>query len=307
MRRLVLVFLLALSASGLACNQGGPTVQVLGVPAPPAVGYGANSEAGGTFTHDGVTLYYEVYGTGDPLLIVHFNGGSIADVGGQIDHFRKGYKVIAMDSRDHGKSGDSPGKLTYDKMTDDLAALLDHLKTGPVDVFGWSDGGIEALLLGIRHPAKVKKIVAMAANLNPSDKAVRPEVLDLIRQSMAAVPAADRDTPRGQRELKVTGMMLEEPNIEAKALEAITAPTLVLASDHDTIVDQHTVEIYQHIPNGQLAIFPNATHMIPFDDPATFNGTVERFLRTPFVKRDRIGDAFKSFEKLRSLAATSGR
>ena len=72
-----------------------------------------------------------------------------------------------------------------------------HLKTGPVDVLGWSDGGIEALLLGIWHPAKVKKIVAMAANLNPSDKAVRHEVLDLIRQSMAAVCAADRDTPRG--------------------------------------------------------------------------------------------------------------
>ena len=124
---------------------------------------------------------------------------------------------------------------------------------------------------------------------------------------MAAVPAADRDTPRGQRELKLIGMMLEEPNIEAKALEAITAPTLVLASDHDTIADQHTVEVYQHIPNGQLAIFPNATHMIPFDDPPTFNGTVERFLRTPFVKRDRIGDAFKSFEKLRSLAAAPGR
>jgi hypothetical protein len=70
-------------------------------------------------------------------LIVHFNGGSIADVGAQIDHFRKGYKVIAMDSRDHGKSGDSPDKLTYEKMIDDLAALLDHLQTGPVDVLGW--------------------------------------------------------------------------------------------------------------------------------------------------------------------------
>ena len=58
--------------------------------------------------------------------------------------FRKGYKVIAMDSRDQGKSGDSPDKLTYEKMTDDLAALLDHLKTGPADVLGWSDGGIEA-------------------------------------------------------------------------------------------------------------------------------------------------------------------
>jgi pimeloyl-ACP methyl ester carboxylesterase len=99
---------------------------------------------------------------------VHYNGGSIADV--QIDHLRKSYKVIAMDRRDQGKSGDSPDKLTYETMTDDLAALLDHLKTGPVDVLGCSDRGIEALLLGIRYPAKVKRIVAMAANLKPGER-----------------------------------------------------------------------------------------------------------------------------------------
>src|SRR5574341_402935 len=93
----------------------------------------------------------------------------------QIAHFRKRYRVIAMDSRDQGRSGDSPDAITYEKMTDDLAALLDYLKSGPVNVLGWSDGGIEALLLGIRHPAKVKKIAAMAANLNPSTDAVYPE------------------------------------------------------------------------------------------------------------------------------------
>src|SRR6185503_6916512 len=103
--------------------------------------------------------------------------------------------VIAMDSRDQGKSGDSDGALTYEKMTDDLAALIDHLKLGPVDVLGWSDGGIEALLLGIRHPAKVKKLVAMAANLNPTDKALRPDVLKLIKDMMAAVPPAQRNLP----------------------------------------------------------------------------------------------------------------
>ncbi len=126
---------------------------------------------GKTFTHDGIKLYYEVYGVGEPLLLVHGNGGSIADFKAQIDYFRKSYKVIAMDSRDQGKSGDSPDRITYEKMTDDLAALLDHLNTGPVNVLGWSDGGIEALLLGIRHPAKVKKIAAMAANLNPTAEA----------------------------------------------------------------------------------------------------------------------------------------
>ncbi len=260
-----------------------------------AVKYGSNPAAGKTFTHDGVKLYYEVYGTGEPLLLVHGNGSSIGELKAQIDHFRKRYKVIAMDSRDHGKSGDSPDKITYEKMTDDLAALLDHLKTGPMDVLGWSDGGIEGLLLGIRHPAKVKKIATMAANLNPDG--LRPEIIALIRSMLGSVATA---TPAGKREAKVTQMMLDEPHVEFKALESITAPTLVLASDNDLIRDEHTLEIYHHLPNSQLVIFPNATHMIPYDDPVLFNTTVERFLRTPFVKKDRIKDLLKSMNALKA-------
>jgi pimeloyl-ACP methyl ester carboxylesterase len=109
------------------------------------------------------------------LETLNFNGGSIADIRDEIDHFAR--------------------------MSDDLAALVDHQNRS-------------------RERAGV----------------VRPEVLDLIRQSTGAVPAADRNTSGGQRELKVTGATLAEPNIEAKALEAITAPILILASDHDTIV-----------------------------------------------------------------------
>ena len=107
------------------------------------VNYGSNPAAGSTFTHDGIQLYYEVYGTGEPILLVHGGGGSIAVFKAQIEYFRHHYKVIAMDSRDQGRSGDSPDKITYEKMTDDLAALLDHLKTEPVYVLGWSDGGID--------------------------------------------------------------------------------------------------------------------------------------------------------------------
>jgi pimeloyl-ACP methyl ester carboxylesterase len=285
-KRLLVLALLALAAPVQATT--------------PAVTYGANPAAGRTFTYDGVKLYYEVYGVGEPLLVVHGNGGSIADLGAQIAYFRKRYKVIAMDSRDQGRSGDSPDKLTYEKMTDDLAALLDHLKVGPVNVLGWSDGGIEALLLGIRHPAKVKKIAAISANLNPSEDALRPEVIAAVKSMIEAIPAAERDTPQGRRELKVTGMILEEPHIEVEALEAITAPTLVLASDHDLVRDEHTVQIYHHLRNGELAIFPNTTHLFPFDDPASLNATVERFFRTPFVKKDRINDALESLEKLRA-------
>jgi pimeloyl-ACP methyl ester carboxylesterase len=269
----------------------------------PAVRYGDNAAAGRTFVHDGVRLYFELYGTGEPLLMVHGNGGSIADMRLQIDHFKRRYQVIAMDSRDQGKSADSPDKITYEKMTDDLAALIDHLKLGAVNVVGWSDGGIEALLLGVRHPQKVKKIVAMAANLNPSEQAIYPEVLGLVKSMIDAIPAEARQTPQGRREVKVTGMMLEEPHIELNALAAITAPTLIIAGDHDLIRDEHTIAIYQQIPNSQLAILPDATHMVPYDDPATFNAVVERFLRTAFVKKDRIGHTMKSFEKMRTPLA----
>jgi pimeloyl-ACP methyl ester carboxylesterase len=89
-------------------------------------------------------------------------------------------------------------------------------------------------------------------------------------------------------------MLLDEPHIPPSALEAITAPTLVLASDHDVIREEHTLEIYHHIPNSQLCIFPNATHMIPYDDPDQFDAAVERFFRAPFVKKDRVKDLIKS-------------
>lgn len=250
--------------------------------------------AGQKFQHDGVDLYYEVQGAGEPLLIIHGNGGSSRDLAAQIAHFRKSYQVIAMDSRDQGRSGDSAAKITYEKMADDQAALIDHLKLGPVNVLGWSDGGIEALLLAIRHPAKVKKIVVMAANLTP--EGLHPDAAVFIRDMLKdpKIPARDR---------KVTEMMLTEPQIKLTELEKIAAPALILAGDHDMISDEHTLDIFHHIPNAQLEIFANALHTIPYDDPGRFNAVVETFLRQPFHKIDRLGDTLKSLEKIRTNPA----
>ncbi len=250
--------------------------------------------AGQKFQHDGVELYYEVYGSGEPLLLIHGNGGSSRDFTAQIAHFRKNYQVIAMDSRDQGRSGDSAGKITYEKMTDDQAALLEHLKLDGVDVVGWSDGGIEALLLAIRHPGKVKKLVSMAANLTP--QGLHPDALGFIKEML-------KDPNIPTRDRKVTEMMLTEPQIKLTDVEKITAPALILASDHDMISDGHTLDIFHHIPNAQLQIFANATHLIPFDDPDRFNSIVASFLQKPFVKIDRLGDTMKSLEKLRTAPA----
>jgi pimeloyl-ACP methyl ester carboxylesterase len=267
---------------------------------PPAAAtpYGANKAASGTFVHDGVALYYEVYGEGEPLLMLHGNGASIGSLAAQIEFFKKSRKVIALDSRDQGRSGDSTGPITYEKMADDAAALLDHLKAGPADVIGWSDGGIEALLLGVRHPGKVKKLVAMAANLNPSTQAIYPETAKMVEDLLAAIPADARATPEGRRGLKVTSAMLAEPHIDPALLGKVQAPTLIVSGDHDLIQLKHTVQIYESLPNANLAVLPNNTHMVPFDDPALFNATVQRFLQTPFKKKDRIGDTITSYEKL---------
>ena len=261
--------------------------------------YGANPAAGATFEHAGVSLYYEVYGKGPPLLLIHGNGASIGSMSAQIEYFRRRNTVIAMDSRDHGNSGDSPGALTFEQMADDLAALLDHLHLGPALVLGWSDGAIEALLLGVRHPDKVVKIAAMAANLEPGENALYPEVIAYGSALLARdLPVNERTGPKADRAHKVTQLDLDEPHINPAALEAVSAPTLVLAADHDMIRDEHTLVIYHHLKNSQLAIFPNATHMIPFDDPALFNATVARFFDTPFVKKDRIRDFDASYREM---------
>ena len=268
-------------------------------PEPLTIPYGANEAVGATFVHDGVTLYYESYGKGEPLLLVHGNGGSIGGWAAQIDYFRTKYTVIAMDSRDQGRSADSQEPITYEKMTDDLAALIDHLKIGPVDVVGWSDGGIEALLLGARHPDKVRKIVSMAPNLNPGPDALDAEVVGMFN-SMLELPVEAMNTPEGRRQIKVAGMVLKEPNIPPAVLSKVIAPTLVLAGDHDLVRLEHIITIYRSLPNAQLAIFPNSTHMVPFDDAEKFNTTVDRFLLSPFTKIDRIPATIGSFEKLMS-------
>ena len=294
--------LAALSAMALATSacapSPAPAAPAAEAPAAAPIPYGANAAASGTFTHDGVTFYYETYGEGEPLLMVHGNGASIGSFVKQIEYFKSKYRVIAMDSREQGKSGGSDKPLTYEVMTDDLAALMDHLKTGPVDVLGWSDGGIEALLLGIRHPGKVKKLVAMAANLNPSLDAIYPETDGMVKQIAGTLTPEALATPEGKKQAKLVNLMANHPNINPKALASITAPTLVLSGDQDLIRLEHTVAIFNALPNAELAVFPNSTHAVPLDDPEAFNATVERFLTTPFKKKDRVSEMVASLERL---------
>src|SRR5450432_202399 len=122
--------------------------------------YGNNPKAGSFYNHDGVKIYYEIYGQGKPLVILHGNGGSIRSRANLIPEFVAHYEVIALDSRCHGKSDCPPGYLTYEQMASDLNVILDHLKIDSAYIWGHSDGAIVGLLMAINYPKKVKKLLA---------------------------------------------------------------------------------------------------------------------------------------------------
>ncbi len=240
--------------------------------------YGNNPAAGHWLQTRGLSMYYEIYGHGRPLLLIHGNGGSIASMGGQIPYFEKSFEVIAADSRAQGKSLDLSDTLSYSMMADDLNALLDSLHLDSCDVIGWSDGGIDGLLLAIRHPDKVRRLAETGANLTPDSAALEPPVyLEILNNAMK--DRAKPQTPDVKNDLKLQVLMLEHPHITSADLGRIHCPTLVIGGDHDLIRPEHTVLIFRGIPKAFLWILPHSGHGTLVEHRDLFNLTVARFFQ----------------------------
>lgn len=245
--------------------------------------YGSNSKAGKYFDNRGFKMYYETYGAGKPLLIIHGNGGSIRDFTNQIPYFEQNYKVILADSRAQGKSIDTGDSLSYEMMTDDLNGLLDHLHVDSCFVIGWSDGGINGLLLAIRHPDKVKKLAVTGANLAPDSSAVEPEIFNWAKSlsdSINKLPLSS-EVKTGR---KLFNLLAHEPNITTSQLQTIKCPTLVIGGDHDVIRTSHTMLIAESIPKSYLWILPDSGHSTPVVYAADFNRVVNNFFKKPYRK-----------------------
>jgi pimeloyl-ACP methyl ester carboxylesterase len=230
-------------------------------------------------------MYTETYGTGQPLLIIHGNSGSMRDFIKQIPYFSKKYKVIVADSRAQGKSYDMKNdSLTYEMMADDYAALLDSMKIDSAYVIGWSDGGNNGLLLAMRHPEKVKKLAITGANLRPDTTAVFPEVWDLVKPSYNELKAKTNRNMMENAGYKMLRLLCEQPNIPVTDLSKVVCPTLVIGGDHDVIKESHTLEIYQHIPRAYLWILPNSGHSTPIVFADEFNSKVDAFFNSSYRK-----------------------
>ncbi len=246
------------------------------------VPYGNNAAAGKYYTIRGFKMYCEVYGTGKPLLIIHGNGGSINNFVYQIPYFAQKYKVIIADSRAQGKSKDAADSLTYEMMADDYAALLDAMHIDSANVIGWSDGGINALLLAIRHPEKVKKMAITGANLRPDTSAVYTEVWDMVRPEYESLKQKSSLTEKEKASFKLLRLLCDQPHIPLTDLNKITAPALVMGGDHDVIKIEHTMEIFHNIPSAYLWIFPSSGHSTPVVYANEFNKKVDYFFSTSY-------------------------
>jgi pimeloyl-ACP methyl ester carboxylesterase len=251
--------------------------------------YGNNTQIGKYASINGANIYYEEYGKGEPMFLIHGNGADIKSMGNQIDYFKTKYRVIIADSRGHGKSELKTDSLTYVQMANDWAKLATHLKLDSLNVIGWSDGGIVGLLLGIHHPKKVKKIVTMGANLRPDSTAVYSWAIRWVNEtkSFVGTKIKDKDTSENWGlSMQHLNLLGNQPNITHSDLSKINAPVLIVAGDKDIIREEHSVEIYQNIRNAQLCILPGETHFTPASNPEVFNQMANNFISKPFKRPD---------------------
>lgn len=276
MKKNLLVYLFIIS-----CVQGLFAQSSLPVTSSVNALFGNNAKAGKFADIRGFKMYYEVYGTGKPLLLIHGNGGSIENFKNQIPYFAKNHKVIVADSRSQGKSTDASDSLSYEMMADDLNELLNRLHVDSCHVIGWSDGGIDGILLAIRHPEKVKKLAITGANLWPDTTAVEPTLFNWIvsvNDSLAKV----QQTPSVKVQKKLLNLMIFNPNIKIADLKNVKCPTLVIGGDHDVILAKHTMIIAEAIPKSYLWILPNSGHSTLIVYKNMFNQVVGDFFKTPY-------------------------
>jgi len=254
------------------------------------VNYGSNQTAGKYADVNDIKVYYEIYGEGDPVLLLHGNSGSIKTLEYQIPELSKHFKVIAVDSRAQGRSTDSNKEITYALMASDMNELIDKLKLGSVYVVGWSDGGNIGLELAFAHPEKVNKLVTFGANytyenfIAASDSVVMDPNDSLIIKTSAFLQMCQDGLHKIPPEIKkkLNDFPYKYPTFTKEQLKQIKVPTLIVAGDHDLITLEQTITIFTSLQHSQLFIVPGATHMVPVEQSKLINSEVIKFLNTPY-------------------------
>ncbi len=232
---------------------------------------------------NGLKMYYEVHGTGRPLVLLHGAYMTIDAMGEIVPGLAESRQVIAVELQGHGRTADVARPLTYEQMANDVAALLRHIDIASVDVFGYSMGGGVAFQLAIRHPELVRKLVA--ASVSYTHDGMHPELLTMfptitpelfagspIEEAYLQSAPNPEDFPTLVEKLK---QLDSTPYAwPAEDIRGIAAPTLFIVGDSDAVRLEHAVDLFKllgggvmgdltGLPKSQLAVLPSTTHFVP--------------------------------------------
>jgi pimeloyl-ACP methyl ester carboxylesterase len=260
----------------------------------------ANAQAVGSRVKvNGMQMYYEVSGAGDPLIVLHGAYMNIPSMGAIIPRLAKTHKVYAVELQGHGRTTDIDRPITYPNLADDVAAFMNAIGLTRADVFGYSMGGQVGLQLAIRHPAKVNKLVAasVAYDLEGWQQAFKDAIPQMTVEAIVQMPFAKdypklAANPKGFPELARKLIALEkEPMAWENDVKAIKAPVLIIAGDADVATLEHSVALFRllgggvmgdmgkPLPASRLAVLPATSHTAVITQTDLLHALIEPFLK----------------------------
>lgn len=223
-----------------------------------------NADAGRYATVNGIRMYYEIHGAGDPLVLIHGGGSTIETSFSKLmPVFARTRRVIAVELQAHGHTSDRNAPESFEQDADDVAELLRQLDVPHADILGFSNGGSTALKIAIRHPERIRRLVAISAiyrrdgmqpwfwdfmakaSFDDMPQLYKDEFLRINPDQQALVNMHDKDRAR----------MLAFTDWKASDIEGIEAPALIVVSDKDVVRPEHAMEMVRLLPNGRLAVF----------------------------------------------------
>lgn len=223
-----------------------------------------------------ITLYYQEKGRKEPFILLHGNGEDGSYFKKQMDYFSDRYRMIALDTRGHGKSPRGIMPFTIEQFSCDLYDFMTALEIPKAVILGFSDGANIAMKFAMKYPDRVKALILNGGNLNP--KGVKRTTQIPIEIGYKIAKRFAQKSPDAKRNAEMLGLMVNDPNIEQSELVKITAPTLVICGRNDMIKESHTKEIAGRIPHAKLSIL-KGDHFIANKEAEAFNKEVEDFLQ----------------------------
>lgn len=248
---------------------------------------------------NGLKMYYEIYGQGMPLILLHGAFNTIDLCFGQlIPELSKNRKVIAVEMQGHGRTADIDRPFSFETMADDVAALLKYLNIDSADIFGYSMGGSVAWQIAIRHPQVVRKLIIASAvykyqGWTPETRSILPTLSPQMFEGTPIKTEYDRLAPDPnhwtQFITKMKQFVVTPYDFDAEKIKAIKSPTLIITGDGDGVMPEHAVEMFRlrngkymvdfgAVPKTQLAIFPGTSHVFVMMQTQWLLSTIIPFL-----------------------------